>query len=130
MDYPVKHAPSSRQFDAGDFPVKQYTAQDGMSVRILYGSRRTGQQLSLQYSAIPDLDAQAFVEHYIEQKGTFGAWAMTLTAGARRGWGGDYETLGAVASGNRWRYAGPPTLTSVYPGVSNVSISLVAVLVD
>ena len=130
MDYPVKHAPSSRQFDAGDFPVKQYIAQDGMSVRILYGSRRTGQQLSLQYSAIPDPDAEAFVQHYIEQKGTFGAWAMTLTAGARRGWGGDYETLGVVASGNRWRYAGPPKLTSVYPGVSNVSISLVAVLVD
>lgn len=130
MDYPTKHAPSTREFGAGDFPVKQYLAQNGMSVRILYGSKRTGQQMTLQYSAIPDVDAEQFIEHYIEQKGTFGAWAMTLTAGARRGWGGDYETLGVVESGNRWRYASPPTLTSVYPGVSNVSISLVAVLVD
>ena len=130
MDYPIKHAPSSRQFDAGDFPVKAYKAQDGMEVRVLYGSKRTGQQLVLEYNAIPDTDAEQFLDHYIEQKGTFGAWAMTTDAGARRGWGGDYETLGVVGSGNRWRYAGPPKITSVYPGVSNVSIALTAVLVD
>ena len=130
MDYPVKHAPSSRQFDAGDFPVKAYKAQDGMEVRILFGSRRTGQQMTLEYRAIPDTDAEQFIEHYVEQKGTFGIWAMTQTAGARRGWGGDYETFGVVASGNRWRYASPPKITSVYPGVSNVSIALTAVLVD
>jgi hypothetical protein len=130
MDYPVKHAPSSRQFDSGDFPVKQYKAQDGMEVRILYGSKRTGQRLTLEYAALPDVDAEEFVQHYIEQKGTFGAWAMTEVSGAKRGWGGDYETIGAITSGNRWRYENPPRLTSVYPGVSNVSISLVAVLVD
>lgn len=130
MEFPVKHAPSSRQFDAGDFPVKQFKAQDGMEVRILFGSKRTGQQMTLEYRAIPDTDAEQFLDHYIEQKGTFGAWAMTQTAGARRGWGGDYETLGVVTSGNRWRYSSPPKITSVYPGVSNVSIALTAVLVD
>ena len=130
MDFPVKHAPTSRQFDAGDFPVKEYRAQDGMSVRILYGSKRTGQQMTLEYRAIPDTDAEQFLDHYFEQKGTFGAWAMTQDAGARRGWGGNYESLGVVESGNRWRYSSPPKLTSVYPGVSNVSIALTAVLVD
>lgn len=130
MDYPTKHVPSSRQFDPGDFPVKAFKAQDGMEVRILYGSKRTGQQMTLEYRAIPDVDAEQFLDHYIEQRGTFGSWAMTADAGARKGWGGSYKALEVVKSGNRWRYAGPPKITSVYPGVSSVSVALIAVLVD
>ena len=33
--------PSTRTFDAGNWPVKTYKAQSGAEVRILYGNRRT-----------------------------------------------------------------------------------------
>ena len=55
--------PTSRQFDAGDFPVKTYKAQSGAEVRILYGTDRTSMTLSLSFANITDANAQLFIDH-------------------------------------------------------------------
>ena len=52
--------PTSRSFDAGDYPIKTFQSQSGVETRILYGSRRTGAQLSLSFDNISDTDANAF----------------------------------------------------------------------
>ena len=120
--------PTSRSFDPGNWPVKQFRSQNGAEVRILYGSRRTGMELSLSYSNITDVQAEQFLDHFEECKGTFLTFLFTGGAGAKRGWQGNTDALGAAQSGNRWRYAEAPQLESVRPGRSNVSVKLVGVL--
>lgn len=123
MSYPAL-IPSGRSFGAGDFPVKAYKAQDGAEVRLLYGNKRVGMSLSLNYDNIPDSSAALFIEHYHEMKGTY--QQFVLGTPAKGGWGSDLKWLGAVEWGSMWRYASEPKVQSVRPGVSTVSVELVA----
>lgn len=123
--------PSSRSFDAGDWPVKIFRTQAGTESRVLYGNQRSGQTLELAYQNVSDATAELFLDHYNEVRGTYGAFTLGDIAagqGARSGWGGNYDALGAGASGALWRYEAAPQVEAVKPGFSNVSIKLVAVL--
>ena len=124
MSYPALK-PTTRQFQAGDYPIKTVKSQSGVETRILYGNRRTGMTLELAYENIPDSDAQLFAAHYDEVKGSFRTFQ--LPAGVRAGWGGAAATIDA-ATGNAWRYDGPPSIVGVRPGVSTVQVNLVGVL--
>ncbi len=117
--------PSSRQFDAGDYPIKSFKSQSGVEARILYGSRRTGMTLSMQFENITDAQAEQFLDHYDETKGSY--LTFTLPSTARTGWAGNSDAIDA-ATGNSWRYDGAPAVTNVRPGVSTVSVKLVGVL--
>lgn len=120
--------PSSRQFTQGDWPIARFTAQNGSEVRILYGNREVGQSLDLGYENITDAEAESFITHYQAMKGTYDTFSLPqpITDGAGAGWSGTTTTFNAGA-GSQYRYAGPPSLTSVYPGVSSIAIKLVAV---
>ena len=121
--------PSSRAFDAGNWPIKTYKAQNGAEVRILYGNSRTNMTLSLQYKNITDANAELFLDHFDEMLGTYSTFVLgDSTGGARSGWTGNREALGAGSQSNRWRYAESPTIDSVKPGISNVSIKLIGVI--
>jgi hypothetical protein len=124
MAFP-SYAPSSRSFSAGDYAYKTFQSQSGKEVRILYGDKRTGMTLDLGYSNISDTKADDFIAHYDEVKGGF--TAFTLPAAFRTGWGGNTAAIDA-ATGNQWRYSDPPTITSVRPGISSVTVRLVGVL--
>lgn len=115
--------PSKRSFDAGDYPVKSFRSQSGVEARILYGSRRTGGTLQLDYENISDTNANLFVAHFEETKGTFSTFA--LDSNASYGWGAGVIDAGV---GNQWRYSGSPQITNVRPGVSSVRVELIAVL--
>ena len=117
--------PSSRNYASGDYPVKTFRAQSGSESRILYGSRRTGMTLDLQYDNITDANAELFLDHYDETKGTYSTF--TLPTVALTGWSGNKDAIDA-ATGNAWRYDGPPQITNVRPGVSSVQIKLIGVL--
>lgn len=123
--------PTSRSFSAGDWPVKTFRTQAGVETRILYGNKRTGMTMDLSYDNISDANAQLFVDHYNEMLGTYTTFVLGDLAagiGARTGWQGSYSTLGASDAGNRWRYAEPPTIESIKPGISKVSIKLIGVV--
>lgn len=122
MPFPA-YRPTSRSFDAGDYPIRTFRSQSGVETRILYGSRRTGAALSLSYENILDTEAADFIAHYEEVKGTYGSF--TINDGVRAGWGAGSFNIGA---GNALRYAGPPEVTNVRPGRSTVQVKLVAVL--
>lgn len=124
MAFP-SYAPTSRSFGAGDYSYKTFQSQSGKEIRILYGDKRTGMTLDLGYDNIPDTQADDFVTHYDEVKGGF--TAFTLPAVFRTGWSGDAAAIDA-ATGNQWRYSEPPTITSVRPGISSVTVKLVGVL--
>jgi len=68
--------PTSRVFDAGEYPIKNFRSQSGVEIRILYGSQRTGMKLELSYDNIADGDAQAFIDHYDEVNGSYGTFTI------------------------------------------------------
>lgn len=117
--------PSSRNYASGDFPVKTFRAQSGAESRILYGNRRTGMTLELQYDNITDVNAELFLDHYDETKGSY--VTFVLPAAVLTGWSGNKDAIDA-ATGNSWRYDAPPQVTNVRPGISSVQVKLVGVL--
>ena len=131
-DYPAI-TPSQRSYSEGDWPIGYYKSINGQEVRILFGSRRTGHTLTLEYKSIPDTTADAFLDDYRNKLGTFTAWSFdpaTNKPAVFGGWtGGDTGTIQGGTE-NRWRYAAPPVIKSLRPGYSDVSIKLVAVLID
>ena len=120
--------PSTRNFSPGDFPVKTFKSQSGAETRILYGSKRTGMKLALSYRNISDANAELFLDHYHEMKGTYTTFVVGSQTGAKEGWEGNADALGADAWGSAYRYASPPKVTQVKPGISNVQVNLVGVL--
>lgn len=118
-------APTSRSFDAGDYPIKTFKSQSGAEIRILYGSQRTGMKLELSYENITDGQAQAFIDHYDEMNGGYSTFSIPSIT--KTGWTGSTSTLD-VTGGNAWRYENPPQITSVKPGRSTVQVQLVGVL--
>ena len=141
VDFPP-FAPSSRQYTDGDWPVKEYSALNGYGVRIVYGSRQTGMKLNLVYQNLRDAEAALFLDHYQQQKGTFEAFQFFAPDGPKKGWGAGATSaelsklqqspigkyLGTAARFSNWRYAESPTIQSVKPGISTVTVNLVSVL--
>ena len=112
MPFPTL-APTSRTFEAGDYPIKTFTSQSGVETRILYGSRRTGQKMSLTYQNIFDHQAEEFVEHYDEVFGTLNAFSIASVGtadGAKTGWNGQ-SVPDAFSSGGYSITVNPQALT-------------------
>jgi len=109
--------------------MKTFRSQNGVEARILYGNKRTNMTLQLSYQNVSDATAELFVLHYIEVKGMF--TVFNIGTAPRAGWTGALSTIGAGGpdlTGNYWRYAEAPSIQSVKPGISNVSVKLIAVL--
>ena len=123
MAYPT-HSPSSRNYNPGNWAVKTFNATSGAEVRIRYGDKRFNAKLSLQYQNITDAEADDFLIHYQTQFGTYKAFALPTEVLA--GWtGSNYIPNQSVM---KFRYSQAPSVDSVRPGVSNVSIELTGVI--
>tara|TARA_Y100000593_G_scaffold59451_1_gene110282 strand:+ start:483 stop:860 length:378 start_codon:yes stop_codon:yes gene_type:complete len=118
--------PSSRNFSPGDFPIKKFRSQSGSETRILYGSKRTGMKMSLTYRNVTDANAELFLDHYHDMKGTY--TTFTIQTETKEGWTGNGDAIGAGNWGNAYRYSGPPQVTQVKEGVSHVHVNLIGVL--
>ncbi len=123
LDFPDL-APSSRDYDPGNWPVKVYNSISGVEVRLRYGDKRYNAKLKLQYQNIPDASADDFLAHYEQQYGTYKAF--TLPAGVTAGWTG--STYIPNETTMKFRYSGPPAIQAVRPGVSTVSLELTGVI--
>lgn len=124
MPFPTL-VPTSRSYDAGDFPVRTYKAQSGAETRILYGSRRNGMTLSLSFENVTDAQAEQFLDHFDETKGTF--TTFTLPSQAFTGWSGNRDAID-VPTGLSWRYNQAPSVANVKSGRSTVTVELVGVI--
>ena len=120
--------PTARSFEAGDYPVKTFKAQNGKEHRILYGSNRTNMRLSLSYANITDANAELFLDHYDEVQGTFQTFSIGDLEETRGGWKGNADAIGAQDHENNYRYEGPPRVAQVRPGISTVTVNLIGVL--
>lgn len=122
--------PTSRNYAPGNYPQTKFKAQNGATTVVRFGNRRVESKLSLTFSNISDADANAILQHYELVNGNWGTVffpPFTVDAGV--------EDPGLSAfmqeqngSGLQYRYAAPPTVQSVYPGISSVSCEFVGVL--
>jgi hypothetical protein len=116
--------PTSREFTAGDWPIKRYNAQSGAEIRILYGTLRTNAKISLSYENISNANGQLFLDDYNSNYGTLRTF--TLPSVIFTGWP-DTAGLNAPA-GTYWRYEAEPKVQHFYAGRCSVSIELTAVV--
>ena len=145
-----KLTPSGRSYKPGEVPMSDFVSLDGTKTYLRYGNKRTDAQLSLSFANLNDEEAGWILDHYrivtqnwdtADKKTrwvTFSNDGMLkgvkgLTAVAKEpGYSSDLRSH--ISSGSvdddslKWRYAAAPTVTSVFPGISNVSCSFVACL--
>ena len=121
--------PSSRSYSPGRYPQSEFKALNGATTRVVYGNRRSEAELSLGFQNVTD-DQAALVLALYEKVGPVDDWvSFTGNDGAL----GASASLAAYllevgGSGLRWRFAGPPTVSSVQPGRSTVEVKLIGQL--
>lgn len=119
MSFPAIN-PTTRTWTPGTFGQSSFNAASGAEVRLLYGAVATGHGLSLTYSNVNETNALAFNTHYGTVQGNFQTFALPSQAFA------GMTTAFSIGT-NKFRYAEPPSVEAVKPGIYNVSVSLIAV---
>lgn len=114
--------PTGRSFKLGAFPTKTYRALSGATFKRSFGNRAFGYELSLDYANISDDATSQLIEHYNLTAGGFTRFTLPdeLFAGMSTPLKGHIQAPTLI----RWEYVGPPEVTSVYVGRSNVRIQL------
>ena len=131
--------PSSRSFTPGTYPQTEFVAQNGAKTVIRYGDKQVNAKLTLNFTNILDSQAFEILENYRQVNSEYNYVSFNQNSGLT-GIGGDGNTMpdgslgnlaayfDAVPLGLRYRYDGPPTVTSVRPNRSNVQCKFVACL--
>jgi hypothetical protein len=120
--------PSGRSYNPGEYPQTEFKALNGATTRMLYGNRRTNAELSLDFQNISDSEAALILANY-ERVAPTADWVSFTTATGAVGAGSTLAPyLLESASGLRWRYAAPPSVSSVFPGISTVQCRFVGQL--
>ena len=124
---PTNITPSTRSYSPGEYPQVEFEAQNGVKTVIRYGKNRTGSLLSLGFDNILDSDAAAILKNYEDINSV---WDEVTFSGTNVINGADstLQSYFIERTELKWRYDGPPTVTSVYPGRSNVECKFVACL--
>ena len=138
MPFPETEVPTSRTFKAGTWAVESFRSMSGSETRILYGDQQVGAELSLTYRNISDNKAKEFFDHFAEMKGIYQSFVFEdPQSKAKAGWDAtsvppetkylspDLEDAAVI-----WRYKEAPQMTNVYPGYSDVTVTLVGVTRD
>jgi len=124
---PTNVTPSTRSYSPGEYPQVEFEAQNGVKTVIRYGKNRTGSSLSLGFDNILDSDAAAILQNYEDINSI---WDEVTFSGTNVINGADstLQSYFLERTELKWRYDGPPEVTSVYPGRSNVQCKFVACL--
>ena len=127
VKFPKNIAPSSRSFKAGEYPQSVFESQNGSKTIIRYGNKAVNATLTLGFTNISDADALSIITNY---KNVNSDWDNVVFGTTRGMQGVEDKDLRAEiygdSEGTRWRYSAPPSITSVQPGINNVSCKFVA----
>ena len=120
--------PSSRNYSPGEFPQTSFEAQNGAVTVLRFGSRRVNSELSLGFDNITDSEASSILANYEVVNRTWEYVTFTVLNGSvgAGSLSGYIEESGG--SGLRWRYSGPPTVSSIKPGICSVQCKFIGVL--
>lgn len=120
--------PTSRSYAPGVFPEQQFQAQNGAVVRVRYGNQRYSSSLSLSFANITDANAALILQNYVDVMDDDNYAEFTtsnIAAGASEAltpWIRETNSL------LKWKYASPPSVTSVKPGLSTVTCEFIGEL--
>jgi len=123
--------PSSRSYTPGVYPQTKFESQNGAKVVMRYGNKQVNAKLNLGFTNITDTQANEILDLYEEVNSDYD---YILFSGTNALAGIDNNNLlkkQAEADDSfklRYRFDGPPTVTSVRPGISNVQCKFVACL--
>tara|TARA_Y100001951_G_scaffold43702_1_gene34631 strand:- start:1241 stop:1681 length:441 start_codon:yes stop_codon:yes gene_type:complete len=132
--------PTSRSYSPGTYPSTDFESLDGTKTHLRFGNRRVNATLQLGFSNISDQEAALIIENYEDVNATWDYVTFTSSdgvSGVSNSKQVDGQTNPASSlqslvkeggAGLLWRYSGPPTVTSTFKGLSNVSCSFVACL--
>ena len=121
--------PTSRSYSAGTYPSTNFESLDGTKTHLRYGNKRVNATLTLGFSNITDADAALILDNYEDVNSDWDY--VTFDRGYATSGVTDTSLLTYLkesGSSLKWRYSGPPTVTSTFRGLSNVSCSFVACL--
>ena len=120
--------PSSRSYSPGVFPEQQFQSQNGAVVRVRYGNQRYSSSLSLTFANISDDSAKSILENYVAVMGD-DKYAQFTTDNVAKGVStGLVPWIQETNSLLKWKYAKPPSVTSVKPGLSTVTCEFIGEL--
>ncbi len=115
--------PTEREFTLGTFPTKSYRALSGATVKRSFGNKPYGYQLMLVFSNIKDDITNQLLQHY---EATFAGFnRFNIPAQVFSGMSDDVRARIQSPYNIRWEYANPPTVQSLYKGISTVTINLI-----
>ena len=120
--------PSSRSYAPGVFPEQQFQAQNGAVVRVRYGNQRYSSSLSLTFANITDSNAALILQNYVDVMDDDNYAEFTTSNVAA---GVSTNLVPWIRETNsllKWKYASPPTVTSVKPGLSTVACEFIGEL--
>jgi len=121
--------PSSRSYSPGRYPQTVFEAQNGSTTVVRFGSRRVDAELSLGFENISDDNAAAILQNYEAVNAEWNHVTFTSADAAAGASSSLQDYLREVGgSGLLWRYAEPPSVTSVIPGRSSVQCKFKAFL--
>jgi len=113
--------PVSRRFTAGQFPTRRFNSISGAGTTRLYGSKAFDAKLDLEFLVSDELVSDIFDSWY----GSYGTYAAVdlpepVIAGSD-------ELLDSVTPDYlEWHWDREPTIETVQPGLSRVTVNLVA----
>tara|TARA_A100001515_G_scaffold38344_1_gene30176 strand:- start:851 stop:1270 length:420 start_codon:yes stop_codon:yes gene_type:complete len=132
IDFPdIK--PTSRSYTPGTFPQTEFISQNGAKSIIRYGNKKTDAKLTLSFTNITDSQANEILNtydnvnsdydyiHFPSDSSMAGVNNLALRSSFQ-----ERDTSGNTLL--RYRFDGPPTVTSVRPNRSNVQCKFVACL--
>ena len=130
IPFPENIAPSSRSFKAGEYPQTVFEAQNGAKSIIRYGNKAVNSTLTLGFTNVSDGDAVLILSNYNDVNSDWDYVTFDRLNGLQ---GVDNVFLKihmrtGSGQGLKWRYSAPPSVTSVQPGINNVTCSFVACL--
>ena len=125
--------PSSRTFTPGRYPQTEFVAQNGAKTVIRYGNKQVDAKLTLGFTNITDAEVNEILGKYEEVNSVYNFIHFPLNSGVaginvltfRRTVGARDQSDNTLL---RYRFDGPPTVTSVRPNRSNVQCKFVACL--
>ena len=113
--------PSSRTYNPGEFPQRQFRSQNGAVTVIRYSNQRVNSSLRLGFNNISDAQAADILDHYrnVNSDWDYATFnTNNAVTGVIDGSMQDYiEEVGAL----RWRYSEPPSVESTFIGRCNVT---------
>lgn len=105
--------PSARTYTPGQFPQTEFRAQNGALSILRYGNRRVDSTLSLEFRNITDDKAALIIQNYEAVNSQNNNVTFTQATGASGASTAYSNFIRENGTGLKWRYAGPPQVTSV-----------------